>query len=389
MKSGRYLLVICIFLLLPIYVYAACNNNEIEINGTCTDPINTVISAEKNLFAVGETNKVVISADNTLNEDLNVKLTLDVKTGASLTGVISGSDCSGNQCTGVMLIPAKSRKSISVEITGESYGNVELKSSITSNIRGKEYSKQESVNVIVINPADGICSTGETSRNACRDCGCPKDSVFYSYECNVSSCEKVLGWFVQLSIRISIAVLVILIFLVWYFVIRKIPKKDGSYLSRESERKKVVSALYKIEKEININDPPPLDIVIKKLKLDGDEDLIHEEYVSLLDRLEESRRKAIDTKFVKTNGASVSKLISFVKGELELGYSKEDIIERAKWNNWTDSEIEKAFETTGVVELKRIPGNEALRREHNYCTNCGALLDKEDKVCKKCGYEIK
>ncbi|MBI2673397.1 hypothetical protein HYX19_03995 [Candidatus Woesearchaeota archaeon] len=389
MKSGRYFLIFCIFLLLLIYVYAACKTSEIETNGTCNDPINTVISAEKNLFAVGETNKVVISADNTLNEDLNVKLTLNVKTGASLTGVISGSDCSGNQCTGVMLIPAKSRKSISVEITGESYGNVELKSSITSNIRGKEYSKQESVNVIVINPTDGICSTGETSRNACKDCGCLKDGVFYSYQCNINSCEKVLGWFVQLSIRIAIAVLVILIFLVWYFVIRKMPKKTESYLSRESERKKVVNALYKIQEEININDPPPLDVIIKKLKLDGNEDLIHEEYVAFLDRLEESRRKSIDAKFVKTNGASVSKLINFVKGELELGYNKEDIIGRAKWNNWTDSEIEKAFETAGVVELKRIPGGDSLRREHNYCTNCGALLNKEDKVCKKCGYEIK
>ncbi len=355
-----YILFLCIILISLNQVYAECKNNEINLNGSCLDPINTVISAEKNLFRVNEINRVTISADNLLNVDLNIKLTLNIETGASLNGVISGSDCSGNQCTGVMILPAKSRKSISVDIKGESYGNVELKSIISSKTNGKDYLKQESISVIIINPGDGLCSVGETPRNACNDCGCPKDQDFYSYQCNKeNSCEKVLNWFVHLSIRGAIAIILFLLSLVWYLIIRKAPnyfnKKAELYLSRENERKKVVSALYKIQNEIDLNNPPQLDYVIKKLNLEGDEDLIHGEYMALLDKLEEGRRKLADSNSVKTTGSSIDKLMKFVKAELELGYSKDDIIKRARWNNWNDSEIEKAFQEVGIIEAKRTP----------------------------------
>jgi len=34
----------------------------------------------------------------------------------------------------------------------------------------------------------------------------------------------------------------------------------------------------------------------------------------------------------------------------------------ARWNNWSDSEIEKAFQEVGIIEAKRISGSDLAKK---------------------------
>lgn len=291
--------------------YSQCESNFCSKDGKCMRALNTILSSEKNLISKGEDTTVTISADNTLDSDIPVKLTLNIETGASMSGVIGGADCTGNQCTGGQItVPAKGRTSVEVKITGQSANKIKLTSVITPVIEGTEYPKAEEIFIIVIDVDDGKCTEGETSSNACVDCGCPADTTFHYFTCEKeeNSCDKRLGWWLYFLIGF-----IVLITLLIYFGVtrgkalyarlasererRQAEKEKGEKEEKTKEgadRKKVVKALYKIK--IDPANPPSVHEIIKQLNMDADDDIIEEEYEQMVHRMEKKPKAIVEGK---------------------------------------------------------------------------------------------
>ncbi|MDI6737120.1 MAG: hypothetical protein QME12_01225 [Nanoarchaeota archaeon] len=299
--------------------YHQCKSNYCSRDGKCMRALNTILSSEKNLISAGESTAVTISADNTLGTDIPVKLTLNIETGASMSGVIGGADCTGNQCTGgLMIVPAKGRTSVEVKIDGRSAAKVKLTSVITPVIEGAEYPKTEELFITVMDSDDGKCTEGETSSNACVDCGCPEDTTFYSYSCDKkeNSCDKDVGWWMYMIIGILVLVIVLIYLgatkgkelyarLASEREARQAEKEKAEKAEKAKEdvdRKKVVKALYKMK--IDAENPLSVHEAIKKLDMDVDDDIIEEEYQQMLRRMKKEPG-------VKPSAVSAAKLPTF------------------------------------------------------------------------------
>lgn len=286
--------------------YFQCKSNYCNKEGKCIQALNVPISSASSLISVGESTKVTISADNALDVTIPTKLTLNIDSGAIMSGVIGGSDCSGNQCTsGSISIMPKSREAITVDVSGQSAGKIKFVAVVTATIDGEDYPITKDVYITIINPKDGQCTEGETSQNSCKDCGCPTDTTIYKYDCSEKdySCHKSTGWWIFVGI-LGFIFVAILIYLgatkgrVAYakvakeLVIRKELKEKAEtekQEKKEAERKRVAKALYALAKKIDFENPPPISEVLKKIKIDADEELIHEEYLELLERLSKSK----------------------------------------------------------------------------------------------------
>ena len=260
---------------------------------------------------MGRDTTVTISADNTLDSDIPTKLTLNIDSGASMSGVIGGADCTGNQCTGGQItVPAKGRTSVEVKITGQSANKIKLTSVITPVIEGTEYPKTEEIFITVIDVDDGKCTEGESSSNACVDCGCPEDTSFHSYSCDKeeNSCDKDIGWWMYIIIGILVLVIVLIYFgatkgKALYARLasereRRQAEKDKSEKAEKSkedeDRKKIVKALYKIK--IDPANPPSVKDIINKLDMDADDDIIEEEYEQMIHRMEKKPKAIVEGK---------------------------------------------------------------------------------------------
>ncbi|MDD4878660.1 MAG: hypothetical protein PHO02_06545 [Candidatus Nanoarchaeia archaeon] len=289
--------------------YHQCSSNYCSREGKCMRALNTILSSEKDLISEGQDTTVTISADNTLDSDIPVKLTLNIDTGASMSGVIGGADCTGNQCTGGQItVPAKGRTSVEVKITGRSANKVKLTSVITPVIEGIEYPKTEEVFITVIDADDGKCTEGETSSNACVDCGCPEDTSFHSYSCDKeeNSCDKDVGWWMYMIIGILVLVIVLIYFgatkgkaiyarLASERETRQAEKdkvEKAEQAKQDADRKKVIKALYRMK--IDADNPPTVHEIIKKLDMDADDDIIEEEYEQMLRRMEKKPRAVVE-----------------------------------------------------------------------------------------------
>lgn len=264
-----------------------------------------------------------------------------------MSGVIGGADCSGNQCTGgQVIIPSKGRVSITIDVQAQSYGKQKLTATITPTIDKKAYPKEEEIYITVINPGDGICSEGETSQNACSDCGCPEGISIYEYTCSSDQrCKKGMKSIIYLIFGGVAGLIGLAIFTFpkarnYYAKISADREKRKAENEQKvfEERKKIANALYKFKKNIKLDNPPSIDDVISKLKLkDVDPSLIHEEYIELLERMKKT---------------------------------KEAFGEEKK-------EAEKILEK---------PIRQLAQR---FCTGCGARQKEGSKFCTKCGRPVK
>lgn len=326
--------------------YHQCHSNYCSKSGKCMKAVNTILSSEKSIIIAGEETVVTISADNSMDVDIPTKLTINIDTGASMSGVIGGADCTGNQCTGGQItVPAKGRTSVEVRIQGQSAGKVQLTATITPKIEGVDYPKAEEMFITVFDPKDGKCTEGETSQNACVDCGCPADTKLHSYTCEKeeNSCDKSVGWWLYVIICIALLVIA-LIYLgatkgkALYAKLasekeRRQSEKDKAEkeekAKEDADRKKVVKALYKLK--IDPANPPSVHEIIKKMDMDADDDIIEEEYEQMLRRMEKKPK--------------------------------------------------------AVAEAK--PAEAPARKAPLFCTKCGARLKAGVKFCTKCGSVVK
>ncbi len=327
--------------------YFQCRSNYCNGEGKCVKAINAPLTVSNEVLKVGETTKVTISADNAFDEDIPAKITLNTDSGVLMSGIIGGSDCSGNQCTGgQVIITSKGRVSITIELTAQSYGKHTLTATITPIIKGQQYPKEEKAEIVIINPGDGVCSDGETSQNACSDCGCPEAKYIYEYVCNNDQrCKKSIKWHFYL---IFLGVIIIIALLLYFtpkareyhlkYSEQKEKRKEAREQEEFSERKKIVQALYKIKKNINLEKPMPVEEVISKAKLENcDPELVDEEYVQLLERMK---------KVEELSGAEKK-------------------------------------------EAKKILEEPIRHLAQKFCTGCGAQLREGVKFCTRCGRTVK
>ncbi|MBM3199500.1 hypothetical protein FJZ53_01095 [Candidatus Woesearchaeota archaeon] len=330
--------------------YFQCKSNYCTPEGKCVKAINAPLTVSNSLIKVGETTKVTISADNSLEEDIPTKITLNTNSGVIMSGVIGGSDCSGNQCTGGQVtIQSKGRTSITVDLTAQSYGTHTLTATITPLIGGKQYPKEEKVTVTIINPKDGVCSDGETSQNACSDCGCPSPSSIYEYVCKSDErCKKSIQWhfyIIFLGVIVTIALIIYFTPRAKDYYIKSSEAREKRKTAMEqqefSDRKKIVTALYKLKKNINLDKPLPIEEVIAKAKLDNiNPEMVHEEYIQLLERMK---------KVEDLSGAEKREAKKEVNVEMQV--------------------------------LKHLA--------QRFCTGCGSQLREGSKFCTKCGKQTK
>jgi len=323
--------------------YFQCESNYCNNDHRCVKALNAILTVNNELIHVGSTAKATISADNALDYDIPTKITLNIDSGMIMSGIIGGSDCSGNQCTGGLItITSKGRDSIMIDLIAQSAGKHTLTATITPTIDGQQYPKEEKIEITIINPDDGICSEGENSQNACSDCGCPSTTSIYEYVCKSDErCKKSIKKQFYAIFFAIVGLIALMIF--------SIPRAKGYYLKitaeREKrraiheekelkERKKIVTALYRIKKKINLDNPIPVEKVISKAKLHrADPELVHEEYIQMLEKMKQ----------VAAMGVKTSK---------------------------------KAVDAVKVM----------LQR---FCTGCGAQLREGAKFCTKCGRHLK
>ena len=327
--------------------YFQCQSNYCNPTGKCVKAINAPLTVNKNVLKVGETTKLTISGDNALDEDISTKITLNTASGFIMSGVIGSAACSGNQCTGgEVMVSSKGMISTTVDLIAQNYGKHTLTATITPTIDGQQYPKEEKVEITVINPGDGICSEGETSQNACSDCKCPEASSIYEYVCKSNqSCKKSIKWVFYIILASIVGLIALMIYSVpraKSYYLKLSEKRDTRKAEKEqkefTERKKIVNALYKISKKIKLDNPLPVKEIISKARLENaDPEIVHEEYIHLLDRM----------KKVKTLSGTEKK------------------------------EAQKILEK---------PQRNLAQR---FCTGCGATIRESSKFCTKCGRTVK
>ncbi len=301
-----------------------CKSGYCTVDGACLDALTVVLTQTQDQIEKGEQVDVTVSADNSLNEIVNLNLVLNLGSGVTMTSVISGMDCTGNQCKISRIISERGREDVTVTLTGEGASVGEIGASVTYIVgeSGKERSISEisPLTLTVTSCGDGICSEGESSQNCCGDCPCPKDKGFASYSCKepASACKRGI----RPAVFIILGSLVFIIVMGYHFAAPAMKyahekkKKLAEQLRQEEqerhhkedeasriehERDRIKHTLEKIKEDINPNRPPSAKVVLKKLKeqfdLDFEPQHFSEEYFSFVDALkdealaEEQRKK--------------------------------------------------------------------------------------------------
>ncbi|MFH1636930.1 MAG: hypothetical protein ABIB71_00730 [Candidatus Woesearchaeota archaeon] len=297
--------------------YFQCKSGYMSKSRVCMKAINAPLGIVKDIIYTGEQTKATISADNALDVDVQTKITLNLDSGASMSGVIGGDDCSGNQCTGIAVIPSKGRMAIEISITGESPGVKTLSATLTATIDDSEYARSETITFKIIKPEDGICSEGETQQNSCTDCGCPPATRFSEFVCGEDQkCSQKLKWWVYLTIGGAIfggLVIIGILFLSIPYYRRVSAQRESESKKSEGKRERIAEALYRLSGQINPENPWPVSKVLKKLGFRASPDIVHEEYNEMLERMRETG--SVSKKVHREKETKVEKMIEKVEEE--------------------------------------------------------------------------
>ena len=100
-------------------------------NGRCLDPLTITLWASRTNIREGETTQVTISLDSASSGSLDTNIALDVPSGASLSAVDSADTCTANLCKISRTLDPKGVADVSLQMTCESAGDLELHSKVT------------------------------------------------------------------------------------------------------------------------------------------------------------------------------------------------------------------------------------------------------------------
>tara|TARA_Y100000310_G_C20696143_1_gene825902 strand:+ start:1130 stop:3490 length:2361 start_codon:yes stop_codon:yes gene_type:complete len=268
-----------------------CESEYCSSDGICINPLNVVLSSTKNKISVGEETIVTLSVDNELNTNVNVNFAINIGDGLEMSEVVSGMDCSGNQCKSSIKIPERGREEVTVALVGEKAIVGKIEAQVTyfmDDLIERTLKNIEDVNIIVNHCGDSACTEGETMQNCCMDCGCPNAGILSDYTCSINKgCEKktkdnILIWFYIL----------ILVGSIYGYIQYRRWKEDEGRIGGEKEKIRQKNKVKEILRTLNLSPkkhPTPKEI-IKKLKdgyhVDYEDNLIREAYIEFLNKLE-------------------------------------------------------------------------------------------------------
>ena len=123
-----------------------CQSGYCKDNG-CLNVVDVKLSSVKKELKPGEETPVTLSISSNLNDDIDFSATLSIGSGAEISSVISGDDCTGNQCKIAGTLSGKNRRDVTVSIRSRSETSVPLTSSVSYTLEGKsrEITKQASI----------------------------------------------------------------------------------------------------------------------------------------------------------------------------------------------------------------------------------------------------
>ncbi len=290
-----------------------CKSGYCNVDGICFDAITVVLSSTKSKLAVGEELDVTVSANNALNAEVNLDLVLNLGTGVRMVSVISGMDCTGNQCKISRILAERGREDVTVTLRGEGASVAQIGASVSYIAAGKEHSiaEIEPLSLTVIHCGDGVCTEGESQQNCCGDCPGPADQRLYTYVCK----KPPAGAWVRKTkpiVYIVIGGLVFILTMAYLFaapVIKHVHerkrelekkvddeeqekhKKEEKAKQTEHERERIRHVLNRIKDEINPKKPPSAKSMMSRLKdqfeLELDADVFSEEYFVFIDTLKD------------------------------------------------------------------------------------------------------
>lgn len=172
-----------------------CDTGFCGKSGVCVKPISFMLSADKINQLSNKETLVTLSVENSLDEQADTNIVLNIGNGAMITNVLSGMHCSGNQCKISMKMDAKARTELTIGITSDHSTSVPINSEIFYVVGGKEFrtENENQLTIMFSNCGNGKCENGEDMSNCCLDCGCElSKNKFIDNRCNtnLNICEE-------------------------------------------------------------------------------------------------------------------------------------------------------------------------------------------------------
>jgi len=122
-----------------------CNSGYCDIgSGICLSILDVKLSSTELNLKPGEVTTVSLSVSNNLHNDISgLSATLNIGSGAEIVEIISGHDCSNNQCKIAGSIAGRGREAVQVRIMSYSEATIPLSATVSYNYEGKERSMEK------------------------------------------------------------------------------------------------------------------------------------------------------------------------------------------------------------------------------------------------------
>ncbi len=332
----------------------------------CIKGLNVDITSSKATLDVGDETTISLSVANPLDEDVVADITLNLGDGVEIVDILSGDQCSGNQCKSDKTnIPAGGKKDITLKIRGSSDAVSFMGSLVTYHYGKKKIELEDATIVSVVQCGNGKVEEGETSETCCIDAGCPDDTGFYSYSCKEGkkSCSaRPHGFLIGLLVVILIIVGSVIYFKKLRVGTDKIRlkqqhekdmikhKEDKAFATERRERFRIKKALKIVGDDvISKRHSPSVSAIKRRIKKkigisDFNDKLLREEYMDFVNEK--------DVKY-KSKSAEEKAKLKKEKQDKHKKHEKEEKVEKSK--------------------------------ARKFCKKCGKKITPGSKFCKKCG----
>lgn len=128
-----------------------CNSGYCEpTSSTCFDILNVHVSSTDLTIEPGKETTVTLAISNNLDAEITgMSATLNIGSGAEITEVSYGTDCSANQCKYAGKVAGRGREEVRVKIIGNSEGTIPVLTTVAYTYMGKEHSVTDQTSVSV------------------------------------------------------------------------------------------------------------------------------------------------------------------------------------------------------------------------------------------------
>ncbi len=296
-----------------------CLSGYCSDSGSCIEPLNVVFSSQDRSLSTRQSSAVLLSVDNTLNKIVNVNIVLQVGDGAYISGIISGADCTGNQCKISRKLGERAREEVSIELSASESVKTWVEARVAYEIDGKQYAMKEGkkMEIEFIHCGNEMCEKGESSANCCVDCGCPLDKGYSVYSCVSNSCQEktntqkvIQHASMFLLFALILAAVILIIRAKHYYRYRKEEEeKEDRERSEEEEKQRALirKAIIQYGKKKDIvasNAREAHNAIKNKFDFEFEREVFNEEFLALAEAAQE-RAKMVPGAFCTKCGAKI------------------------------------------------------------------------------------